>query len=112
MERELLVSVTKKDLKISYFSGHGAGGQHRNKHKNCVRMFHPDSGVTVTGQDQRSLDQNKKMALTRLARHPKFKSWIKLETSRVMQGKQSIEDEINKRVDYLMQPQFLKIEEI
>jgi len=32
--RELAFSVTKKDLEITYFSGTGKGGQHRNKHKN------------------------------------------------------------------------------
>jgi len=34
MKKEHLFSVTKKDIEITYYSGRGAGGQHRNRHKN------------------------------------------------------------------------------
>ena len=54
MSKEILFSVTKKDFEITYFSGKGAGGQHRNKHQNCVRLKHKDTGIITTGQDQRS----------------------------------------------------------
>lgn len=68
-----MFSVTRKDLEISFFSGSGAGGQHRNKHMNCVRMRHPESGVMVTAQDHREKQANIKDALSRLAAHPKFR---------------------------------------
>jgi len=61
--RELLFSVTKKDLEITYFSGSGGGGQHRNRHKNCVRMYHPDSGVRTTGQSHKEKRSNEKKHL-------------------------------------------------
>jgi len=58
MAKQLLFSVTKKDLEIEYFSGTGAGGQYRNKHQNCVRLKHPDSGAIVTGQSNRERSSN------------------------------------------------------
>ena len=49
-----LLTLTKKHFEITFFSGKGAGGQHRNKHQNCVRIHHVESGVTVTGTEQKS----------------------------------------------------------
>jgi protein subunit release factor A len=56
--REHLFTLTKKDFKIDYFSGTGAGGQYRNRHKNCVRLTHLASGITVTGQSHRKQKAN------------------------------------------------------
>ena len=52
--KKLLFSITKKDFKIDYFSGTGAGGQHRNRHKNCIRLTHIESNVTnlIRKEDQ------------------------------------------------------------
>lgn len=60
-------TVTKQDLKIEWFSGTGAGGQHRNKHQNCCRMTHIPTGITVQSQEERSRAQNQKIAFNRLA---------------------------------------------
>ena len=38
------------DLRIEWFSGTGAGGQHRNKHQNSCRLIHITSGLVVTAQ--------------------------------------------------------------
>ena len=73
--KELLFSITKKDFQIDFFSGSGSGGQHRNKHQNCVRLYHPDSGARVTGQSHRSRQQNIKEALQNLLKNGKFKIW-------------------------------------
>jgi peptide chain release factor 1 len=56
--RELIYQVTRKDFRIDYFSGTGAGGQYRNKHQNCVRLTHNETGIVTTGQEQRSREQN------------------------------------------------------
>ena len=42
------IHLTKKDFKIEWFSGQGAGGQHRNKHQNCCRIVHLESGLKLT----------------------------------------------------------------
>lgn len=73
--KELLFRITKKDLNLTFFSGKGAGGQHRNKHQNCVRLNHKDSGTMVTGQSHKSKSANIKEALDNLTKHTKFKLW-------------------------------------
>ena len=110
MKKELLFTITKKDFDISYFSGTGAGGQHRNKSQNCVRIKHRDSGVTTTGQNHRSLEQNKKDAFLRLTKHPDFKKWHRIECAHrnidIEEEKKQIEREVNTQ----MQEKNLKVE--
>jgi protein subunit release factor A len=61
-------SWTKKDFKIDWFSGTGAGGQHRNKHQNCVRITHIESGMTEVGQNHKERGRNFSEAFNRLAK--------------------------------------------
>jgi protein subunit release factor A len=49
-------------FKFDWFSGTGKGGQHRNKHQNCCRCTHLDTGITGTGQSSRSRETNKEEA--------------------------------------------------
>ena len=111
--RELLFSVTKDNLEISFFSGTGAGGQHRNKHQNCVRMKHPDSGVMVQCSEHRSKEQNLRIAFQRLSEDKKFKVWSRKKCAECMmtkeekaREKQRIEDMVNES----MRPENLKFE--
>ncbi len=53
------------DCTIEWFSGTGAGGQHRNKHQNCCRVIHRPSGLVETRQG-RSRDSNRKQAMEAL----------------------------------------------
>lgn len=66
--RELLFSVTRRDLRVEYFSGTGKGGQHRNKHQNCVRMTHVETGISVQSTEHRERSQNLRVAFRRLAK--------------------------------------------
>jgi peptide chain release factor 1 len=43
-------TVPESDLKIEWYSGTGAGGQHRNKHQNSCRITHIPSGLVATAQ--------------------------------------------------------------
>ena len=67
MARELIFQVTKKDLEIDYFSGTGAGGQHRNKHMNCVRIKHIPTGIMTQSQTHRERVGNFREAFHKLA---------------------------------------------
>lgn len=59
--------LTKKDFKIEWFSGTGAGGQYRNKHQNCCRITHIDSGLTAIATD-RERSSNQRNAFNALAK--------------------------------------------
>lgn len=50
MEENGSSAIPEKDLKVEWYSGTGAGGQHRNKHQNSCRITHIPSGVVVTAQ--------------------------------------------------------------
>jgi peptide chain release factor 1 len=111
--KELLFSVTKKDFEITYFSGTGKGGQHRNKHQNCVRIKHIATGLIGIGQTERSLEQNKKQAFLNLTSNKKFKTWLKIEASKAMLSKEEKlkrEIELEDLVEDMMKEKNLKIE--
>jgi protein subunit release factor A len=61
------IHLTKKDFKIEWFSGTGAGGQHRNKHQNCCRIIHIESGLRAQGTESRERVTNQRKAFNRLA---------------------------------------------
>jgi peptide chain release factor 1 len=60
--------LTKKDFTLDWYSGQGAGGQHRNKHQNCCRITHIESGITVNGTESRSRVENQRTAFNTLAK--------------------------------------------
>lgn len=63
------VEFNERDFKIEWYSGTGAGGQHRNKHQNSCRLTHIPSGTVVTSQcrsRENSLNEAKTELLSRL----------------------------------------------
>jgi len=104
MEKNVF-SVGKKDLTITYFSGTGAGGQHRNRHMNCVRIKHNATGIIVTGQSHRDRASNQKEALKNLARNKRFLAFCNMKLV-----EQEREETIPERVDKMMSENNLLIE--
>lgn len=49
-ETKIPFTLNDKDIRIEWFSGTGAGGQHRNKVMNSCRMTHIPSKTVVTAQ--------------------------------------------------------------
>jgi peptide chain release factor 1 len=105
MSRRLLFTLTKKDFKVDYFSGSGAGGQHRNKHQNCVRLRHPASGAIAVGQSHRDRKSNMREAKRNLVNNGKFKMWHTRKCHELLTGKT-----LDERVDEAMQSENLKVE--
>jgi protein subunit release factor B len=60
--------LTKKDFKIDWYSGSGGGGQHRNKHQNCCRITHLETGLTSIGTSFKERERNKIEAFENLAK--------------------------------------------
>ena len=97
-EKKLILSVTKKDIDITFFNGTGAGGQHRNKKKCCVRMKHRDSGAQAVGQDQRDKRANTEACFLRLIDTKEFKAWEKLEVSKRLHNTEVIDRNVTEQM--------------
>jgi len=74
--RRLMFSVTRSDLEVQTFRCGGAGGQHRDKTSNGVRITHPPSGAVGKCTEHRSQAKNKEVALKRLADSFAFRGWV------------------------------------
>ena len=100
-----MVSLTKKDFEIQWFHGSGAGGQHRNKHANCCRIIHKESGIRGVCTEHKSQEQNKLVAFQRLANDNKFKVWLNRKSWEAIE-KCTLED----KIDNITSPEHIKVE--
>lgn len=98
-------SLTKKDFSYQWFSGTGAGGQHRNKHQNCFRIKHPASGATATGQSHRDRKSNQREAMNTLKNDYRFKFWCAQRLAEIEDG-----ETLEQKVDKSMAPNNLRVE--
>lgn len=57
------IKINPSELKIDYYKASGPGGQYVNKRMTAVRIIHLPTGIVVTCQTERSLQQNKEAAL-------------------------------------------------
>jgi len=57
------LTFSDDDFVFEWFSGQGAGGQHRNKHMNCARVTHIGTGIKANGTSSKSRESNKRNAL-------------------------------------------------
>jgi len=105
MDKELLFSVTKKDLDIQTFRSGGPGGQNQNKRDTGVRIVHRASGAFGESRVHKSQNQNKKEALQRLVAHPKFRTWQNKMIYEI-DNKKTIEEMVEESIV----PENLKIE--
>src|SRR5262245_42208774 len=60
--------IARADVEVTAMCAGGPGGQHVNKTASAVRVFHPESGITVRVSDERSQHDNVRVALARLAK--------------------------------------------
>jgi len=91
MERQPVLTLTKKDFKIRWFSGSGAGGQHRNKSSNCCEITHIESGISQRCTSHKSREQNKKEAFKTLCEKSEFKLWLAKATGTYVEVKRDMD---------------------
>lgn len=65
--KETQIKLNPNDLKIEVCKSSGPGGQNVNKRMTAVRAVHLPTGIAVTSQTERNLQQNKESALSILA---------------------------------------------
>lgn len=68
------VTINDSDIKIEWFSGTGAGGQHRNKHQNSCRLTHIPTGTVAVAQcrsRQNSYNEAKQELIDRVTQQHK-----------------------------------------
>ncbi len=58
------VKINPADIKLETCKSSGPGGQYVNKRETAVRIVHEPTGIVVTSQNERSLQQNKETALS------------------------------------------------
>ena len=105
-DKQLLFSVTKKDLRIDYYKGHGKGGQKKNKTENCCRITHVESGAVGQSEEGRSKEHNTKLAFERMTGTEEFKRWLKIHTSE----KLGVTAQIQAEVENTMRSSNLRVE--
>lgn len=58
------IKINPADIHMEFYKASGPGGQYVNKRQTAIRITHLPSGLVVTSQTSRSLDDNKRSALS------------------------------------------------
>ena len=61
--KEKEIKINPNEIEFDFYKASGPGGQYVNKRMTAVRVKHLPTGIVVSCQTERSLEQNKKMAL-------------------------------------------------
>jgi len=101
--------LTKKDFKVEWYSGTGAGGQHRNKHQNCCRITHIESGLKAQGTAHKSRVSNQRDAFDKvsrmvIARHYADNDPERRDTNEVIRNYHAVRNEVHDKASGFKQP--------
>ncbi len=77
--RQSEITINPTDLKTDFFKASGHGGQNVNKRQTAIRITHLPSGIVVSSQQQRNLEQNRQVALAMLEAKLQQQQHVKIE---------------------------------
>lgn len=92
-DRELILSVTRKDFTETHIRGSGNGGQHRQKVHTGVRLVHKASGAVGESTQYKSQHQNRQAAWAHLRETPEWKVWLRTTLAR-LQGQPTVAERL------------------
>ena len=115
-KKQLLFSVTMKDLEMQTFSvgGHGGGG--KDTSNSGVRLIHKASGAVGEGREHRDNTRNRRSAFEKLVETKAFKNWHKIECARrlgkpVSETPEQVRERVDRMVDEGLRDGTIKVEE-
>lgn len=97
--RKLVLSITLADCDVQTFRCGGAGGQHRDKTSNGVRIVHRESGAVGQATDDRSQTRNKRAAFIRMTETQTFKVWLRRKLGHDALDEAELNRRVNQRVE-------------
>ncbi len=118
------VKINPADIKLETCKSSGPGGQYVNKRETAVRIVHEPTGIVVTSQNERSLQQNKETAMSvleaRILEKEQREKMEKLEKERKSQIGDAMRAEKirtynfmqNRVTDHRVEKSWYKLEEI
>ncbi len=118
------VKINPGDLRVETCKSSGPGGQYVNKRETAVRILHNPTGIVVTSQNERSLQQNKETALSvleaRIMEKERERKQAKEEKTRKLQIGSAMRSEKirtynflqNRITDHRIEKSWYKLEEV
>lgn len=103
---QLKIVITANDCRRDTFRCGGHGGQNVQKRDTGVRFTHAESGAVGECTEHRTQLQNEKVAWRKMASHPKFQLWCKMQLAAKEQGFRDME----RKVDSMLMEKNLKVE--
>ena len=71
-QNENKIKIDEKDIRTIISCGSGNGGQNKNRRHTAVDLVHIPTGIKVHCENQRTQEQNKKIALDTLTQRVEF----------------------------------------